>query len=78
MLVVLSTIHSMPLGLASIAILEKLNSKHGRCERLTIALCKDVQFRKGDAYAAIYASAIVAFVIGTVRIYELGFVEHSI
>lgn len=45
-------------------------------ECLTVALCKDVQFRKGDAYPAIYASAIVAFVIGTVRIYELGFVEQ--
>ena len=77
MLVVLSTIQSVPLGLAYIAIFGagSIASMAGVSTLIGLPFAKARNFAK-MTLALKYASAIVAFVIGAGMIYELGFVDQ--
>lgn len=77
MLVVLSTIQSVPLGLAYIAIFGagSIASMAGVSTLIGLPFAKARNFAR-TALALRYASAIVAFVIGAGMMYELGFVEQ--
>src|SRR5574341_437381 len=77
MLVVLSTIQSVPLGLAYIAIFGagSIASMAGVSTLIGLPFAKVRNFAR-MTLALRYASAIVAFVIGAGMVYELGFVEQ--
>ncbi|NWG37421.1 hypothetical protein [Nitrososphaera sp.] len=77
MLVVLSTIHYVPLGLAYIAIFGagSIASMAGVSTLIGLPFAKARNYAK-MALALKYASAIVAFVIGAGMVYELGFVDR--
>ncbi|HEX9678233.1 hypothetical protein [Nitrososphaera sp.] len=77
MLVVLSTIQSVPLGLAYIAIFGagSIASMAGVSTLIGLPFAKVHNFAR-MTLALKYASAIVAFVIGAGMVYELGFVEQ--
>lgn len=77
MIVVLSTIHSVPLGLAYIAIfgVGLIASMAGVSALIGLPFAKARNFAK-MTLAMKYASAIVAFAIGADMMYELGFVEQ--
>lgn len=77
MLVVLSTIQSVPLGLAYIAIFGagSIASMAGVSTLIGLPFAKARNFAKMTLVLR-YASAIVAFVIGAGLVYELGFVEQ--
>jgi hypothetical protein len=77
MLVVLSTIQSVPLGLAYIAIFGagSIASMAGVSTLIGLPFAKMRNFAK-MTLALRYASAIVAFVIGAALVYELGFVDQ--
>jgi MFS family permease len=77
MLVVLSTIQSVPLGLAYIAIFGagSIASMAGVSTLIGLPFAKMRNYAR-IALALRYASAIVAFVIGAGLVYELGFVDQ--
>lgn len=77
MLVVLSTIQSVPLGLAYIAIFGagSIASMAGVSTLIGLPFAKMRNYAK-VTLALRYASAVVAFVIGAGMVYELGFVDR--
>lgn len=77
MLVVLSTIQSVPLGLAYVAIFGagSIASMAGMSTLIGLPFAKMRNFTK-MTLALKYFSAIVAFAIGAGLVYELGFVEQ--
>ncbi len=77
MLVVLSTIQSVPLGLAYIAIFGagSIASMAGVSTLIGLPFAKMRNYAK-MTFALRYASAMVAFVIGAGLVYEFGFVDQ--
>ena len=77
MLVVLSTIQSVPLGLAYIAIFGagSIASMAGVSTLIGLPFARMQRFAK-ITLALRYTSAAVAFVIGAGLVYELGFVDQ--
>lgn len=77
MIAVLSTIHSVPLGLAYIAIFGagSIASMAGVSTLIGLPFARARNFAK-MTLALKYASAVVAFAIGAGMVYQLGFVEQ--